>query len=102
MLSELVSSVRYGELPDLLVLLSVAAALSARQVSAVSVLTTIEYYGHDLEIYGHLGLPRFHRSASFHERADGTLVMLLRHCPLVHTLVSGDGTLFSGAHLGEW
>ncbi|KAF0296493.1 hypothetical protein FJT64_006052 [Amphibalanus amphitrite] len=74
-------------------------------VSAVSILTTIEYYGTDLEVYGHLGLPRFHRSASFHERADGALVMLLRHCPLVHTLVVRErissATVLLLAHTGK-
>ncbi|KAF4521445.1 hypothetical protein B566_EDAN010602 [Ephemera danica] len=57
------------------------------RVSSNSVLTAIDQYRSDLEVYGHLSLPRFHRSSSFHDRADSLLLLLCRQCPNIHTLI---------------
>lgn len=51
-------------------------------------MTTIELYKNDLRIYGHKKLPRGYRPKSFHERVDGSLLLLCRQCPNLNTLVS--------------
>ena len=48
----------------------------------------IELYKRDIEVFAHKRLPRFYMSKKFHERADSNLVLLVRQCPYIHTLVS--------------
>ncbi len=38
-------------------------------------------------MFGHLGVPRVYTSRSFHERADCSLVLLIRDCPNVRCLL---------------
>uniref|UniRef100_T1IND8 F-box domain-containing protein n=1 Tax=Strigamia maritima TaxID=126957 RepID=T1IND8_STRMM len=57
------------------------------KVTADSILTVVDLYSKDLQIYGHLSLPRFYMARSFHERADSNLVLLCRECPMLHTLI---------------
>ncbi|XP_018563430.1 uncharacterized protein LOC108905140 isoform X2 [Anoplophora glabripennis] len=52
-----------------------------------ALVTTIEFYHEHLRIYGHKGIPRFHRSRSFTERIDENLMMLVRQCTYLSTLV---------------
>lgn len=52
-----------------------------------TVLKLSHEYRNSLQVYGHLGLPRKHGSRSFSDRADTSLVMLIRQCPRIHTLV---------------
>lgn len=51
-------------------------------------MTAIEFYNNVLRIYGHRGIPRFHRSKSFVDRIDEYLVMLVNRCTYLSTLVS--------------
>ena len=53
-----------------------------------SVLSIVDFYRDKLQVYSHVGLPRFHASKSFQERADSALVTLVRECPNLHTLVN--------------
>ncbi len=39
------------------------------------------------QVFGHLGVPRVYSPRSFHERADCSLVLLIRDCPNVETLL---------------
>ncbi|KAG8223290.1 hypothetical protein J437_LFUL001164 [Ladona fulva] len=57
------------------------------KVSSMSVMTAVELYGNDLEVFGHRGLPHFWRSRSFHDRADSLLLLICRRCTRLHTLV---------------
>ena len=60
------------------------------EVSPLTVLSLIEHYGHTLEVYAHKGLPRRHGSRSFHDRVDSSIVLLIRNCKNIHTLVIRD------------
>lgn len=53
----------------------------------------VEMYKGDLEVYAHMQLPRFHMSSSFHDRADSSLVLLVRQCPYINTLVMADDSV---------
>lgn len=57
------------------------------QVTTSSILTVVELYKGDLQLYAHKKLPRFHMERSFEERADSALVLLCRQCPNLRTLV---------------
>jgi F-box protein 39 len=50
-------------------------------------MTVIEFYKSTLRIFGHKNIPRFYRSKSFHERVDGSLMLLTRQCFYLTTLV---------------
>lgn len=50
-------------------------------------MTVVDFYRTDLRVYGHLSIARIHRSKSFHERIDGSLLLLVRECPKLTTLV---------------
>ncbi|KAG5897483.1 hypothetical protein JTB14_031107 [Gonioctena quinquepunctata] len=52
-----------------------------------ALLTAVEFYKKDLRIYGHLNIPRFHRSKSFGDRIDEHLIMLVKDCTYLSTLV---------------
>ncbi|XP_074029741.1 uncharacterized protein isoform X2 [Leptinotarsa decemlineata] len=52
-----------------------------------ALLNAVEFYGKDLRIYGHKNIPRFHRSKSFSERIDENLMMLVRGCTYLSTLI---------------
>lgn len=54
-----------------------------------SLMSVIDLYKEDLRIYGHKCLPRGFRSSSFHERVDGSLMLLCRQMYKLETLVSG-------------
>ncbi|XP_060527532.1 uncharacterized protein LOC132702781 [Cylas formicarius] len=47
----------------------------------------IDYYKSDLRIYGHLSIPRFHMPKSFFDRNDGNLLLLVRQCSYLSTLI---------------
>lgn len=55
-----------------------------------SVIQITDYYRHSLKVYAHLGLPRIKRPKSFVDRADTLLVLLVRECPNLGTLVIRD------------
>lgn len=50
-------------------------------------MATVEMYKQDLEVFAHMQLPRFHMASSFHDRADSSLLLLVRQSPYIHTLV---------------
>lgn len=49
--------------------------------------TAIEFYKNTLRVYGHKNIPRFYRSKSFFDRIDSSLMLLLRECPYITTLI---------------
>ncbi|KAL0277063.1 UNVERIFIED_CONTAM: hypothetical protein PYX00_004479 [Menopon gallinae] len=51
------------------------------------ILSTIEFYGNQLEVFAHHGIAYFQRPKSFHDRPDSSLVLLCRQCPRLCTLV---------------
>lgn len=53
-----------------------------------AIMTAVELYRKDLQIYGHKSLPKCSKSKPFHERADGSLLLLCRECFKLKTLVS--------------
>lgn len=57
------------------------------QISPRIMMASVEMYKRDLEVFAHMQLPRFHMPSSFHDRADSSLVLLVRQCPYLHTLV---------------
>ncbi|XP_065336018.1 uncharacterized protein LOC135936933 isoform X1 [Cloeon dipterum] len=75
------------------------------KVNSSSILTAIDQYRADLQVYGHVGLPRFHRTKSYSERADPLLLHLCRQCPNLHTLVVREristATVLLLAHTGQ-
>lgn len=58
------------------------------QLQTDALVMAVDLYKKDLKIYGHKGIPRFHRSKSFSDRIDQNLMLLCRECPKLHTLVS--------------
>lgn len=59
-------------------------------VKANTVVQITDYYRPFLRVYAHLGLPRSHQPRSFHDRADTLLVLLVRECSNLETLVVRD------------
>jgi F-box protein 39 len=57
------------------------------QLRTDHLMTVIEFYKSTLRIFGHKNIPRFYRSKSFHERVDGSLMLLTRQCFYLTTLV---------------
>ncbi|CAH0555831.1 unnamed protein product [Brassicogethes aeneus] len=57
------------------------------QLKNDELITAIDFYKNDLKVYGHKCIARFHRSKSFHERVDGSLLLLIRECTYLTTLV---------------
>ncbi|MPC78525.1 hypothetical protein E2C01_073013 [Portunus trituberculatus] len=57
------------------------------KISPRIMMATVEMYKQDLEVFAHMQLPRFHMPSSFHERADSSLLLLVRQSPYIHTLV---------------
>lgn len=57
------------------------------RITTPMVLTIIELYKRDLEVFAHKQLPRFYMARSFHDRSDSSLLLLVRQCPYIHTLV---------------
>ncbi len=55
-------------------------------VDTAAVVQAADMYRASLRAYGHVGLPRRHGSASFHDRADSSLVLLVRECKALRTL----------------
>ena len=60
------------------------------QISPRIMMATVEMYKQDLEVFAHMQLPRFHMASSFHERADSSLLLLVRQSPYIHTLVRSE------------
>ncbi|XP_019881787.1 uncharacterized protein LOC109609546 isoform X2 [Aethina tumida] len=56
------------------------------QLRTDELMTVVDFYRTDLRVYGHLSIARIHRSKSFHERIDGSLLLLVRECPKLTTL----------------
>lgn len=50
-------------------------------------MTAIDFYKDHLNIYAHKNLPRFYQCKKFHERIDSLLLLMVRQCPFIHTLV---------------
>lgn len=75
------------------------------RVATADILTVVDNYQSSLRVYGHLGLPRFHTSRSFQERIDSSMVLLVRRCQHLHTLVIRERistmTLLLIAHWGR-
>ena len=46
-----------------------------------------DFYRTSLRVYGHLQLPRRHGSRSFHDRADAHIILLIRECRFLETLI---------------
>ena len=57
------------------------------------VIQMVEHYKRDLEVYAHKQLPRYHMPSSFEDRADSALMLLVRQCPYIHTLVSAHSNI---------
>ena len=57
------------------------------RVTAEEVIMISELYQRQLKQFGHLQLPRKHGSRSYQERGDTYLVLLIRECPNIETLV---------------
>lgn len=55
-----------------------------------SVIQVVDNYRYTLKVYAHLGLPRRHQPRSFQDRADTLLMLLVRECPYLETLVIRD------------
>lgn len=58
------------------------------EVQNDAIISAVELYRKDLQIYGHKSLPKNYKLKSFHERADGSLLLLCRQCFKLRTLVS--------------
>ncbi|XP_069187995.1 uncharacterized protein [Procambarus clarkii] len=56
------------------------------RITTSMMLTNVEFYKHDLEVFAHKQLPRFYMPRSFHDRIDSSLLLLVRQCPYIHTL----------------
>ncbi|RZC42746.1 uncharacterized protein BDFB_000327 [Asbolus verrucosus] len=52
-----------------------------------ALMTAVEFYKDKLRVYGHKNIPRFYRSKSFYERIDSNLLLLVRQCPYLTTLI---------------
>ncbi|CAH1114083.1 unnamed protein product [Psylliodes chrysocephalus] len=52
-----------------------------------AIVTAIDFYKFDLRIYGHKNIPRFHMPKSFCDRMDENLLMLVRQCTYLSTLI---------------
>lgn len=48
----------------------------------------MEWYRDTLTLFGHIGIPRFYQAKSFHERIDPLLLMMVKECRSLQTLVS--------------
>jgi F-box protein 39 len=59
-------------------------------VTPLSVSNVIDHYSNTLEVYGHKSLPRIHGSRAFNDRIDANLLLLVRGCPKIHTLIIRD------------
>ncbi|KAK2192320.1 hypothetical protein NP493_34g05035 [Ridgeia piscesae] len=57
------------------------------RITLPSVLKLIDEYRLSLRVYAHLGLPRRHGRRAFRERGDSSLVLLVRECTNLQTLV---------------
>ncbi|KAK9496475.1 hypothetical protein O3M35_013238 [Rhynocoris fuscipes] len=47
----------------------------------------VEWYRDTLELFGHIGIPRFHQAKSFNERLDPLLLMMTKECKHLNTLI---------------
>ncbi|KAB7507701.1 hypothetical protein Anas_03379 [Armadillidium nasatum] len=47
----------------------------------------VDLYKGDLEIFAYKQLPRFYMPRSFHDRVDSSLLLLVRQCPYINTLM---------------
>ncbi|KYB25539.1 uncharacterized protein LOC658962 isoform X1 [Tribolium castaneum] len=52
-----------------------------------ALMTAIEFYKDTLRVFGHKNIPRFHRNKSFYERVDSSLMLLVRQCLHLNTLI---------------
>ncbi|KAL1494260.1 hypothetical protein ABEB36_009884 [Hypothenemus hampei] len=52
-----------------------------------TLLTILDMFKHDLRAYGHLNIPKFHMPKAFCDRNDENLVLLVRSCKYLTTLV---------------
>ncbi|XP_064625453.1 uncharacterized protein LOC135486532 [Lineus longissimus] len=59
-------------------------------VTPLSVLNVIDHYSDTLQVYGHKSLPRIHGSRAFNDRIDSNILLLVRGCPKIHTLIIRD------------
>ncbi|XP_075220299.1 uncharacterized protein LOC142323877 isoform X2 [Lycorma delicatula] len=57
------------------------------KLQAETISRCVDLYGPDLEVFGHLGLPRYYQPESFDERHDLSLLLLCQMCPNLRTLV---------------
>lgn len=57
------------------------------RVTTSVILTIIDLYKQDLEVFAYKQLPRFYMPRAFHDRIDSSLILLVRQCPYIHTLV---------------
>ncbi|XP_014270222.1 F-box only protein 39 isoform X2 [Halyomorpha halys] len=48
---------------------------------------TLEWYRETLQLFGHVGLPRFTTPKSFIDRTDPFLLMMVKECPRLNTLI---------------
>lgn len=59
---------------------SVTYRASKNQIKSEKVIEIIDMYKYTLSTYGHELLPKFSCAKSFHNRIDGSLVLMARHC----------------------
>jgi len=66
---------------------SIVYASPYARVTESQILQIVEWYKSDLEVFGHLLLPRYKMPKAFDDRIDSLLIMLARQCPFLHTMV---------------
>ncbi|RXG70612.1 hypothetical protein Avbf_03218 [Armadillidium vulgare] len=57
------------------------------QISTPVLMEIVDLYKGDLEIFAYKQLPRFYMPRSFHDRVDSSLLLLVRQCPYINTLM---------------
>ncbi|GAB1607943.1 uncharacterized protein LOC115226514 [Argonauta hians] len=57
------------------------------QLKPAVAMQLVDLYHKNLEVFAQLKLPRVHGSRSFGERIDSSLVMMVKGCPRLHTLI---------------
>lgn len=57
------------------------------QLQADIVSQTVDLYHKHLEVFGHLGIPKFYQPKTFNERLDPFFLLLCRQCHNLSTLV---------------
>ncbi|CAL4067253.1 unnamed protein product [Meganyctiphanes norvegica] len=57
------------------------------RMTTAQMMQVVSLYKGDLEVFAHKQLPRFYMPRVFHDRVDSSLLLLVRQCPNIHTLM---------------